>query len=282
MRHRPIGMGVQGLADTFCKLRLPFESGEAKQLNKDIFEAIYFGGMEASIELAERDGHYDTFPGSPTSKGQFQFDLWGVDAKSLSGRWDWETLRSRMMKSGLRNSLLLAPMPTASTAQILGNNESTEPFTSNMYNRRVLAGEFPVVNKYLLNDLVRLKLWTPELRNELIAAMGSVQNLEIPQELKDIYKTVWEIKQKNVIDQAAERGPFICQSQSLNIHMAEPTTGKLTSMHFHAWKSGLKTGMYYLRTRPKADAIQFTVDQSALIKKTTSTDDEEVCLTCSA
>eukprot|EP00606_Chrysophyceae_sp_TOSAG23-5_P000783 GSChrysophyteH2.ASY1.ANO1.551.1 assembled CDS len=236
MRHRPIGMGVQGLADTFCKLRLPFESTEAKQLNKDIFETIYFGGMEASIELAEKDGHYETFPGSPTSKGQFQFDLWNIDAKSLSGRWDWEGLRTRMVKSGVRNSLLLAPMPTASTAQILGNNESTEPFTSNMYNRRVLAGEFPVVNKYLLNDLVRLELWTPELRNELIAAMGS---------------TVWEIKQKNVIDQAADRGPFICQSQSLNIHMAEPTTGKLTSMHFHAWRSGLKTRCHPVHRGPK-------------------------------
>jgi ribonucleoside-diphosphate reductase alpha subunit len=281
-RHRPIGMGVQGLADAFCKLGMAFESPEAKQLNKDIFETIYYGAMEASIEIAEKLGHYETFPGSPASKGQFQFDLWNMDAKSLSGRWNWEPLRERMVRSGMRNSLLLAPMPTASTAQILGNNESTEPFTSNMYNRRVLAGEFPVVNKYLLQDLVRLQLWTPELRNELIAAMGSVQNLSIPQNLKDVYKTVWEIKQKNVIDQAADRGPFICQSQSLNIHMAEPTTGKLTSMHFHAWKSGLKTGMYYLRTRPKADAIQFTVDQTALIKKTVVNPEDEVCLTCSA
>jgi ribonucleoside-diphosphate reductase subunit M1 len=282
MRHRPIGLGVQGLADTFCKLRLPFESLEAKQLNKDIFETMYFGAMEASVELAEKFGAYESFSGSPTSKGQFQFDLWNVEAKSLSGRWDWETLRLRMVASGCRNSLLVAPMPTASTAQILGNNESTEPFTSNMYNRRVLAGEFPVVNKYLLTDLVRLNLWTPKLRNELIAAMGSVQNLDIPTDIKELYKTVWEVKQKSVIDQAADRGPFICQSQSLNIHMAEPTTAKLTSMHFHAWKSGLKTGMYYLRTRPKADAIQFTVDQTALVKKTPAVAEEETCLTCSA
>ena len=283
MRHRPIGLGVQGLADTFCKMRLSFESIEAKQLNKDIFETMYFGAMESSVELAEKLGAYETFPGSPSSKGQFQFDLWNIEAKSLSGRWDWETLRLRMVASGSRNSLLMAPMPTASTAQILGNNESTEPFTSNMYNRRVLAGEFPVVNKYLLLDLVRLNLWTPQLRNELIAAMGSVQNLDIPSDLKALYKTVWEVKQKCVIDQASDRGPFICQSQSLNIHMADPTTAKLTSMHFYAWKSGLKTGMYYLRTRPKADAIQFTVDQSALVKKkSVANPDDEPCLTCSA
>jgi len=282
MRHRPIGIGVQGLADTFCMMRMPFESPEAKQLNKDIFETIYYGAMEASIELAEKLGPYETFQGSPASKGQFQFDLWKVDAQNLSGRYDWEALRTRLVEKGMRNSLLVAPMPTASTAQILGNNESTEPFTANMYNRRVLAGEFPVVNKYLLNDLVRLKLWTPALRNELIAAMGSVQNLDIPKELKELYKTVWEISQKVVINQSADRGPFICQSQSLNIHMADPTTAKLTSMHFYAWTSGLKTGMYYLRTRPKVDAIQFTVDQSALIKKSVANAEEEGCLTCSA
>ena len=265
MRHRPIGLGVQGLADTFAKMRMPFESAAACQLNKEIFEAIYFGAMEASVEIAEKLGHYETFKGSPASEGKFQFDLWGVDASSLSGRWDWEALRSRLKTSGCRNSLLMAPMPTASTAQILGNNESIEPFTSNMYNRRVLAGEFPVVNKYLLRDLVSLGLWTPELRNELLAARGSVQGIaSIPTELKELYKTVWEIKQKVVIDQAAQRAPFICQSQSLNIHMADPNVKKLTSMHFYAWKAGLKTGMYYLRTRPKADAIQFTVDQAAL------------------
>jgi len=283
MRHRPIGIGVQGLADTFCKMRMPFESPEAKQLNKDIFETIYYGAMEASIELAEKLGHYETFRGSPASKGQFQFDLWKIDTKNLSGRHDWEALRARLVDKGMRNSLLVAPMPTASTAQILGNNESTEPFTANMYNRRVLAGEFPVVNKYLLNDLVRLKLWTPALRNELIAAMGSVQNLDIPKDLKELYKTVWEISQKVIINQSADRGPFICQSQSLNIHMADPTTAKLTSMHFYAWKSGLKTGMYYLRTRPKVDAIQFTVDQSALVKKSVaSPEEDEGCITCSA
>ncbi len=281
-RHRPIGIGVQGLADAFCKLRLPFESAEAKQLNKDIFETMYFGSMEASVELAEKFGHYESFQGSPASKGQFQFDLWNIEAKNLSGRWDWDNLRKRLVAKGMRNSLLMAPMPTASTAQILGNNESTEPFTANMYNRRVLAGEFPVVNKYLLNDLVKRQLWTPALRNELIAAMGSVQNLDIPKDLKELYKTVWEIKQKTVIDQSADRGPFICQSQSLNIHMADPTTAKLTSMHFYSWKAGLKTGMYYLRTRPKVDAIQFTVDQSALVKKTAPRAEEEGCLTCSA
>jgi ribonucleoside-diphosphate reductase subunit M1 len=286
MRHRPIGLGVQGLADAFAKLRLPFESAEACQLNKDIFETIYFGAMEASVELAEKLGHYETFKGSPASEGKFQFDLWGVEASTLSGKWDWEALRSRLVASGCRNSLLMAPMPTASTAQILGNNESIEPFTSNMYNRRVLAGEFAMVNKYLLKDLVKLNLWTPELRNELMAARGSVQGIAcIPQELKNLYKTVWEIKQKVVIDQAAQRGPFVCQSQSLNIHMADPTTKKLTSMHFHAWKAGLKTGMYYLRTRPKADAIQFTVDQKALSSKSAAAvppAEDEPCLTCSA
>ena len=282
MRHRPIGLGVQGLADAYAKLRVPFESPEAMQLNKDIFETIYFGAMEASVDLAEELGHYETFPGSPCSQGQFQFDLWNVDAQSLSGKWDWETLRARMIEHGVRNSLVMAPMPTASTAQILGNNESIEPFTSNMYNRRVLAGEFPVVNKYLLKDLVDGGLWTPALRNELIANRGSVQNIAaIPAELKALYKTVWEIKQKNVIDQAAQRGPFICQSQSLNIHMAEPTVAKLTSMHFYAWKAGLKTGMYYLRTRPKADAIQFTVDQAQLAQSKADPEEEE-CVMCGA
>jgi ribonucleoside-diphosphate reductase alpha chain/ribonucleoside-diphosphate reductase subunit M1 len=283
MRHRPIGLGVQGLADAFAKMRMPFESDAACQLNKDIFETIYFGAMEASVEIAEKLGHYETFPGSPASEGKFQFDLWKVDAKTLSGKWDWESLRTRLVTSGCRNSLLMAPMPTASTAQILGNNESIEPFTSNMYNRRVLAGEFPVVNKYLLKDLVTLGLWNPDLRNELLAAHGSVQSIaSIPQEVKDLYKTVWEIKQKIVIDQAAHRAPFICQSQSLNIHMADPNVKKLTSMHFYAWKAGLKTGMYYLRTRPKADAIQFTVDQSALKQTKDVPAEEEPCLTCSA
>merc|ERR1711871_1887872 len=283
LRHRPIGIGVQGLADAFCKLRMPFESEEAAQLNKDIFETIYFGAVEASCELAEKEGTYESYGGCPASEGKLQFDLWNV---TPSSRCDWATLKAKIAKYGLRNSLLIAPMPTASTAQILGNNESTEPFTSNMYNRRVLAGEFPVVNKYLLKDLVSRGLWTSEVRNQLIADHGSVQNIpSVPTELKDLYKTVWEIKQKCVIDQAADRAAFICQSQSLNIHMAEATVARLTSMHFYAWKKGLKTGMYYLRTRPKADAIQFTVDQSALAaakSEGTRVEEEEVCTSCSA
>jgi len=260
-RHRPIGIGVQGLADTFAKMRLPFDSDAACTLNKDIFETMYYAAVESSTELAQRDGTYATYAGSPASKGILQPDMW--EGTTYSGRWDWAALRAKVAAHGLRNSLLLAPMPTASTAQIMGNNESTEPFTSNMYNRRVLAGEFTVVNKYLLRDLVGRGLWTPEVRNQIIADRGSVQNVSsLSQELKDLYKTVWEISQKVIINQAADRGAFICQSQSLNIHMAAPNTKKMTSMHFYAWKKGLKTGMYYLRTRPKADAIQFTVDQS--------------------
>jgi ribonucleoside-diphosphate reductase subunit M1 len=284
-RHRPIGIGVQGLADAFCRMRIPFESAEATQLNKDIFETIYFGACDASCELSERFGSYETYAGSPASQGKLQFDLWGVVP---SDRWSWAALKERIAIHGMRNSLLVAPMPTASTAQILGNNESTEPFTSNMYNRRVLAGEFPVVNKYLLSDLVARGLWTPAVRMQLIANKGSVQDIAtIPQELKDLYKTVWEIKQKAIIDQAADRAPFICQSQSLNVHMAEATIARLTSMHFYAWKKGLKTGMYYLRTRPKADAIQFTVDQTALAAtraqgKVTSVEDDGGCVSCSA
>ncbi|CAB1120955.1 unnamed protein product [Ectocarpus sp. CCAP 1310/34] len=262
MRHRPIGIGVQGLADAFIKMRLPFESEEACKLNRDIFETIYFGAVNASVELAKELGPYETYAGSPASEGLLQFDLWGVKP---TGRHDWAALKAKMAEHGLRNSLLVAPMPTASTAQILGNNESVEPFTSNMYNRRVLAGEFTVVNKYLLRDLTERGLWTPEVRNQIIADQGSVQNVrQIPQELKNLYKTVWEIKQKFILNQAADRGAYICQSQSMNVHMAEASFGKLSSMHFYAWKKGLKTGMYYLRTRPKADAIQFTVDQSSL------------------
>lgn len=262
MRHRPIGIGVQGLADAFAKLRYPFESANATQLNKDIFETMYYAAIESSCELAALHGKYESYDGCPVSKGILQPDMWNV---TPSSRWDWQALREKVAQHGIRNSLLLAPMPTASTAQILGNNESTEPFTSNMYNRRVLAGEFTVVNKYLLRDLVERDLWTPDVRNQLIADRGSVQKVAaLPQEIKDLYKTVWEIKQKAIIDQAADRGAFICQSQSLNIHMGEPTTARLTSMHFYAWKKGLKTGMYYLRSLPKADAIQFTVDQVAL------------------
>eukprot|EP01038_Epipyxis_sp_PR26KG_P015246 gene15246-20550_t len=262
MRHRPIGIGVQGLADAFAKMRFPFESARAMQMNKEIFETMYYAALEASTEIAQASEAYSTYQGSPISKGILQPDMWGV---TPSDRWDWTALRAKIATHGIANSLLIAPMPTASTAQILGNNESTEPFTSNMYNRRVLAGEFTLVNKYLLKELVEKGLWTQEVRSQLIADRGSVQKIhQIPQEIKDLYKTVWEIKQKAIIDQAADRGAFICQSQSLNIHMAEPTTAKLTSMHFYAWKKGLKTGMYYLRTLPKAEAIQFTVDQAAL------------------
>eukprot|EP00934_Nitzschia_sp_Nitz4_P004663 Nitzschia sp. Nitz4//scaffold33_size148984//118528//121159//NITZ4_002944-RA/size148984-processed-gene-0.144-mRNA-1//1//CDS//3329548475//4653//frame0 len=262
MRHRPIGIGVQGLADAFMMMKFPFESEQAKNMNKLIFETIYYGAVTASCELAKQDGPYESFPGSPASKGEFQFDMWGV---TPSGRWDWDSLKKEVMEHGMRNSLLVAPMPTASTAQILGNNESTEPFTSNIYNRRVLAGEFTVVNKHLLRDLTSLGIWNDHMRNQIIADRGSVQNItEIPKHLRDVYKTVWEIPQRIILDMAADRSPYICQSQSLNIHMADPNSSKLTSMHFYAWKKGLKTGMYYLRTRPKADAIQFTVDKEAL------------------
>lgn len=280
-RHRPIGLGVQGLADVFLLLRLPFESPEARRLNKDIFETIYFASMEASMDLAKEQGAYSSFVGSPLSEGKFQFDLWQVVP---SDRWDWEKLRQEVMTHGVRNSLLLAPMPTASTSQILGNNECFEPYTSNIYNRRVLSGEFVVVNKFLLKDLIELGLWNPTMKNKLIAENGSVQNIpEIPTELKELYKTVWEIKQKTIIDMAAERGAFICQSQSLNLFMAEPNLAKLTSMHFHAWKSGLKTGMYYLRTKAAVDAIKFTVDTQLLLGQSQvacSLDNPEECLAC--
>ncbi|TPG62865.1 ribonucleoside-diphosphate reductase subunit alpha [Hymenobacter nivis] len=261
-RHRPIGLGVQGLADTFIALRMPFESDEASGLNEDIFETIYFAAMTASKDLAMKDGAYETFQGSPLSKGQFQFDLWGVTPKS--GRWDWDTLRAQVVEHGVRNSLLVAPMPTASTAQILGNNESFEPYTSNIYVRRVLSGEFMVVNKHLLKDLVALGLWNDAMKQEIIAANGSVQGIaRIPQHIKDLYKTVWEISQRRIIDMSADRGAYICQSQSLNLHVLNVNFGKLTSMHFHSWKRGLKTGMYYLRTKAAADAIKFTVEKQA-------------------
>jgi len=262
MRHRPIGLGVQGLADAFIKLRMPFESDEASGLNEDIFETIYFAAMTASKDLAIKEGPYETFKGSPVSKGIFQFDMWGVTPKS--GRWDWDSLKKEVKKHGVRNSLLVAPMPTASTSQILGNNECFEPYTSNIYTRRVLSGEFVVVNKHLLKDLIKLNLWNDSMKNKLISANGSVQAIaEIPQRIKDLYKTVWEISQKKIIDMAASRGAYICQSQSLNIHIQDPNFGKLTSMHFYAWKKGLKTGMYYLRTKAAADAIKFTVEKQA-------------------
>ena len=263
MRHRPIGLGVQGLADAFIMLRMPFDSPEARALNADIFETIYFGAMEASMELSKVQGPYETFKGSPVSKGIFQFDMWGVTP--TSGRWNWEQLKQDVKKHGVRNSLLVAPMPTASTSQILGNNECFEPYTSNIYTRRTLSGEFIIANKHLMKDLMTLGLWSETMRQKLIAANGSIQNIpEIPQNIKDIYKTVWEISQKAIIDMSADRGAYICQSQSLNIHLTNPNFGKLTSMHFYAWKKGLKTGMYYLRTNAAADAIKFTLDKSAL------------------
>jgi ribonucleoside-diphosphate reductase alpha subunit len=262
-RHRPIGLGVQGLADAFIMLRMPFESDEAKGLNEDIFETIYFAAMETSMELAKVEGTYETYEGSPASKGIFQFDMWGVTPRS--GRWAWNELKEKVKKYGVRNSLLVAPMPTASTSQILGNNECFEPYTSNIYTRRTLSGEFIVVNKHLMRDLINLGLWNDNMKNRLIAANGSVQNLPgVPQNIKDIYKTVWEISQRTIIDMAAERGAYICQSQSMNVFMQDPNFGKLTSMHFYAWKKGLKTGMYYLRSQAATSAIQFTVDKSAL------------------
>merc|ERR1711998_803862 len=257
-RHRPVGIGVQGLADAYLIMKLPFESEGAKRLNEDIFETIYYAAVEASCELAERDGAYETFAGSPASKGLLQFDLWERTPKS--GRWDWAAMKARIAQHGLRNSLLVAPMPTASTAQILGNNESFEPYTQNLYVRRVLSGEFVQVNRHLLKDLISKGLWTEELRVQLIAHNGSVQHLDLPTDLKELYKTVWEIKQRIVLDMAGARGKYIDQSQSLNIHMTDASTAKLSSMHFHAWTLGLKTGMYYLRTKAPADAIKFTVD----------------------
>jgi ribonucleoside-diphosphate reductase alpha chain len=263
LRHRPIGIGVQGLADAFILLRMPFDSDEARRLNEDIFETIYYGAMEASMEEAKENGAYETFKGSPVSKGIFQFDMWGVTPKS--GRWNWEQLKRDVKQFGVRNSLLLAPMPTASTSQILGNNECFEPYTSNIYTRRTLSGEFIIVNKHLMKDLMKLGLWNETMRQKLIGANGSVMGVpEIPQNIKDIYKTVWEISQKAIIDMSADRGAYICQSQSLNIHITNPNFGKLTSMHFYAWKRGLKTGLYYLRSTAAADAIKFTVDKSAI------------------
>ena len=258
MRHRPIGLGVQGLADAFVMLRLPFDSESAQRLNKEIFETIYYAAMEASMELAQLEGTYETYKGSPVSKGIFQFDMWGVTPDS--GRWDWYDLKQRVKKHGIRNSLLVAPMPTASTSQILGNNECFEPFTSNMYVRRVLSGEFIIANKYLMKDLIGLGLWDDRMMNKIKVENGSIQNInEIPADIKELYKTVWEISQKTIIDMSADRGAYICQSQSLNIHLLNANFGKMTSMHFYAWKKGLKTGMYYLRTKAATDAIKFTV-----------------------
>ncbi|MCP4883802.1 MAG: ribonucleoside-diphosphate reductase subunit alpha [Flavobacteriales bacterium] len=262
MRHRPVGIGIQGLADAFIMLRLPFTSEEAKKLNQEIFETIYFASLTASMELAKEKEPYSSYKGSPISQGEFQFNMWNISEDELSGRWEWKKLRKSIAKNGVRNSLLVAPMPTASTSQILGNNEAFEPYTSNIYTRRVLSGEFIVVNKHLLEDLVNLDLWDNDMKEDIMRANGSIQHIEsIPQELKDLYKTVWEMSMKDIIDMARHRGYFIDQSQSLNLFMKDPDYSKLTSMHFYAWKSGLKTGMYYLRTKSAVNAIQFTVSK---------------------
>nr|WP_315249810.1 ribonucleoside-diphosphate reductase subunit alpha [uncultured Flavobacterium sp.] len=261
MRHRPIGLGVQGLADAFIMLRMPFTSDEAKTLNQEIFETLYFAACTSSMEMAIEEGPYSTFKGSPMSNGEFQHNLWGMKDEELSGRWDWASLRKEVVKNGVRNSLLVAPMPTASTSQILGNNEAFEPYTSNIYTRRVLSGEFIVVNKHLLHDLVRLGLWNENLKQEIMRHNGSVQNIDIiPQDLKELYKTVWEMSMKDIIDMSRQRGYFVDQSQSLNLFMQDANYSKLTSMHFYAWQSGLKTGMYYLRTKAAVDAIKFTLN----------------------
>lgn len=264
MRHRPIGLGVQGLADAFIMMRYAFDSPEARQLNKDIFETIYFAACAESIAMAKEEGYYESYPGSPASKGELQYDMWGV---TPTDRWDWEGLKKDLAEHGMRNSLLVAPMPTASTSQILGNNECFEPYSSNLYTRRTLSGEFIVVNKHLLRDLIGLGLWNNDMRNRLMASNGSVQDFpDVPDHIKELYKTVWEISQRVIIDMAADRGAYICQSQSMNLFVQDANFSKLSSMHFYAWSKGLKTGMYYLRSKAARDAIKFTVDQSALKK----------------
>jgi ribonucleoside-diphosphate reductase alpha chain len=292
-------LGVQGLADVFSILRMPFDSEEAAQLNRDIFETIYYAALTSSKDLAKLHGPYETFAGSPASQGILQFDMWNVKP---SNRWEWDVLKNEIKTYGLRNSLLVAPMPTASTSQILGNNECFEPYTSNIYTRRTLSGEFTVVNKHLLKDLVKLGLWNQQMKDKIIAANGSIQNIpEIPKEIKELYKTVWEIKQKVIIDMAADRGAFIDQSQSLNLFMAQPNTSKISSMHFYAWKKGLKTGMYYLRTQAATEAVKFSLDKNVAVENTPASklaeapmqpeyaegatctfDEEGNCISCSA
>ncbi|NBU89843.1 MAG: ribonucleoside-diphosphate reductase subunit alpha [Flavobacteriia bacterium] len=280
LRHRPIGLGVQGLADTYILMGFPFESDDAKKLNKEIFETIYYASMTASKDLSKELGPYSTYEGSPVSKGIFQPDMWGV---TPSNRWEWSLLKEEVQKYGVRNSLLLAPMPTASTAQILGNNECFEPYTSNIYTRRVLSGEFIIVNKHLLKDLVKAGLWNKDMRQKIMTANGSVQNIkEVPQNLKALYKTAWEISQKAIIEQSADRGAYICQSQSLNIFMENANFGKLTSMHFYGWEKGLKTGMYYLRTKAATDAIKFTVEKTIAAEPAVlDTEDQQAAIACS-
>ena len=269
MRHRPIGLGVQGLADTFAMLNMAFESDAARTLNKDIFETIYFAACTASKDAAIAEGAYSTFQGSPASQGLLQFDLWGMNEHS--GRWDWDSLKADIMEHGMRNSLLLAPMPTASTSQILGNNECFEAFTSNLYVRRTLSGEFVVLNKHLVKDLIALDLWSLAMKDDILRHKGSIQAIDtIPEHIREMYKTTWEIKQKRVLDMAADRGAYIDQSQSLNIHMVDANPAKVTSMHFYGWRQGLKTGMYYLRTKAAADAIQFTLESKVKDDQTVS------------
>ncbi|HLP34402.1 MAG TPA: ribonucleoside-diphosphate reductase subunit alpha [Amoebophilaceae bacterium] len=290
LKHRPIGIGVQGLADVFLAMKLVFDGPEARSINQDIFETIYFAALTASKDLARKEGTYESYAGSPISQGLLQFDLWGVSP--ASGRWNWDGLRKEIQQYGVRNALLVAPMPTASTSQILGNNECFEPYTSNIYTRRVLSGEFIVVNKYLLEDLIRLGIWDERMKEELILGNGSIQHIaRIPQYIKQLYRTVWELPQKSIIDMAADRAPYICQSQSLNLYMKDASMGKLTSMHFYAWKKGLKTGMYYLRTKAAADAIKFTIQKRTEEQPQPSTTPSEsptvadpnldVCLMCS-
>jgi ribonucleoside-diphosphate reductase alpha chain len=284
MRHRPIGVGVQGLADVFMLMNIAFTSDEAKLINKRIFETIYHAAIESSCELAEVEEPYETFAGSPASKGQLQFDLWNVDPTASEQRYDWNTLKQKVQQVGLRNSLLLAPMPTASTSQILGYNECIEPITSNIYNRRTLAGEFILANKYLMNDLIKLDLWNEKIKNNIIANHGSVQHIDvIPQHIRDKYKTVWEIPMRTLIDMAADRGAFICQSQSLNLWLEDPNYSNLTSMHFYAWQKGLKTGIYYLRRRARYQAQQFTIEpEKKDISGNIYEEEEEICEMCSA
>jgi ribonucleoside-diphosphate reductase alpha chain len=282
LRHRPVGLGVQGLADVFALMRLPFASEQAKRLNMEIAETMYFAALSASHELSLREGSYETFDGSPLSMGLFQFDLWDGNTQ-FSDRWDWEGLRREIMRDGVRNSLLIALMPTASTAQIMGNNDAFEPFTSNLYTRRVLSGEFIVVNKHLLNDLTELGLWNADMKEQLMRDNGSVQNLDIPDELKEIYKTVWEVSMKDVIDMASDRGRFVDQSQSMNLFLESPQIDRVSKMHMYAWSKGLKTGMYYLRTKSAMNAVKVTVAPSKSSKPRRSRPEcDDTCLTCSA
>ena len=281
--HRPIGIGVQGLADAFALLRMPFDSPDAAKLNVLIFETMYHAAVEASMELAKKHGPYSTFAGSPMSQGIFQFDMW--DHVPESGRYDWYALKAEVVEHGILNSLLIAPMPTASTSQIMSANECFEPFTSNLYKRKTMAGEFIMVNKYLVEDLIEKKLWNHDMKDQIMLHDGSIQAItEIPEDIRGLYKTVWEIKQKVLIDMAAERGPFVCQSQSMNLFMESPDFRKLSSMHFYSWSRHLKTASYYIRSKSKAKVQQFTLDPKltklANVGPSGKVCDDEICLAC--